>query len=150
MSRPLPIHRMTQRIDDEVADDDPRRHDFAAPPGERSQAGEQLAEIERLGQVVVGAGIEAGDSLLHRVERGEHQNGHLIPALSNGATDDDPALSREQDVENDRVVLVRRGERQGLRAGARRIDGKRGLAKPPHDRRPQLAIVFGKQNAHGP
>ena len=50
---------------------------FAAPPRERAQPSEQLAEIERLGEVVVGAGIEAGDALLDGVERRQHQNGHL-------------------------------------------------------------------------
>ena len=38
-----------------------RRERTAVAPRERAQAGEQLAEIERLGQVVVGAGVESLD-----------------------------------------------------------------------------------------
>ena len=66
----VPIHRMTQGVDDEVADDDPRSHDSPRRLVS-AQAGEQLAEVERLGQIVVGAGIEAGNSVLDRVERGQ-------------------------------------------------------------------------------
>ena len=56
-----------------------------------------------------------------------------------------PGVSRRED----RVVLVRHGKGQGLRASARGIDANE-ASRTPHDRRPQLAIVFGKQNAHGP
>ena len=51
-------------------------HLFALPAQQRVDAGDQLPAVEGLGQVIVGAGIQA----LHPVQkiglRGEHQNRH--------------------------------------------------------------------------
>jgi hypothetical protein len=41
---------------------------------ERVDARQQLAERERLGEVVVGAGVEAGDAILDAAARGEDQD----------------------------------------------------------------------------
>ena len=76
-----PPCRMAQGVDHEVAHHEPRRWVVAAPPREGAESREELAEVERFGEVVVGTGIEARDALIHAVERGEHQNGQLIPAL---------------------------------------------------------------------
>src|SRR6476646_7787336 len=46
----------------------------AAPAGKGAHAREQLSEGERLGQVVVGADIEAGNTVVDGVPRGEHQD----------------------------------------------------------------------------
>ena len=39
---------------------------------ERPQAGLQLGERERLGQVVVGAAVQPSHAVVHAIERGEH------------------------------------------------------------------------------
>ena len=48
-----------------------RRH---APAAQRSHPGEHLLEVEGLGEVVVGAGVEAGEPVLDVVAGGEHQD----------------------------------------------------------------------------
>ena len=49
---------------------------------QRAQAGEQLLALERLDEVVVGAGVEALDAGLDRVARGEHEDRHVVGDLS--------------------------------------------------------------------
>ena len=54
----------------------------AAPRGGRRRSsarrrGEQLLQVERLDEVVVGAGVEALDAGVDRVARGEHQDRHV-------------------------------------------------------------------------
>ena len=65
-------------VDHQPADHDlllARRHD-RLPPQVRADAGEQLAEPERLGEVVVGAGLQA-DHDVHLVgARGQHDQHH--------------------------------------------------------------------------
>src|SRR5450432_916746 len=40
-----------------------------------TEAGEKFLEIERLGEVIVSAGIEARDAIVHRAARGQHEDG---------------------------------------------------------------------------
>ena len=44
----------------------------------RADPGEQLVERERLGEVVVGAGVETVDAVADRVAGGEHQDGQVV------------------------------------------------------------------------
>src|SRR3546814_6322036 len=46
----------------------------AFAPDQRTQAGLEFLDRERLGQVVVGAGAQAGELLVERVARGQHQH----------------------------------------------------------------------------
>ena len=41
---------------------------------QRAQPRQQLAECERLDEVVVRAGVESGDAVRHRLARGEHED----------------------------------------------------------------------------
>ena len=51
-----------------------RRQGIAAPPGQRPQPGHQLAERERLAQVVVGAQGQSVDPVVDRARGGQHQD----------------------------------------------------------------------------
>ena len=44
------------------------------PALERTEPGQQLAEIERLDQVVVGAGVQPGDPVSRGIPRSQHQH----------------------------------------------------------------------------
>src|SRR6266567_1615174 len=60
------------------------RASCAAPPHERAYPGEELIELERLGEIVVGAGIQPTHHVLGGVARRQHQNGRrasLTPQL---------------------------------------------------------------------
>ena len=66
-------------VDLELVDVDHRgrRRGVRDAPQRRADAREQLLGVERLGHVVVGAGVERGDLVLLSVARGEHDHGHV-------------------------------------------------------------------------
>ena len=57
---------------------------------QRAQAREQLAEVERLHQVVVGACVEPADPVLHLVSRREHQHRHPVLVAPQLPADGEP------------------------------------------------------------
>ena len=74
-----------RRIEPQVADREHGRPLDVAAAHERAQPREELGERERLRQVVVRARVEAGDPVLDRVARGEHQHGRPDPGLAQRA-----------------------------------------------------------------
>ena len=58
-----------------------------------ADAGVELVELERLDQVVVGAGVEAGDPVAARVAGGEHDHRRRIVAGAGGAQHREPVGS---------------------------------------------------------
>src|SRR5260370_197243 len=62
----------------EVGDANFGRAELTGTAQQRTEAREQLAEFERLGEVVVSTVIEAGDAGLDGIARGQHQNGHAL------------------------------------------------------------------------
>ena len=83
-----------------------RRH----PAQKRPQAGEQLLERERLREVVVRAGVEAGDAALHLGAGGQHQHGHAVSLSADPAAHLQAVDARHQDVEDHGVGLAVRLE----------------------------------------
>ncbi len=55
--------------------------DRPRPPVQRPDTGDQLARLERLGEIVVGAAVQPLDPLLRPPERGQHQDGLLDTRL---------------------------------------------------------------------
>ena len=85
------------------------------PAQRRPQPGQQLVHAERLGHVVVGAGVERGDLVRLAVAGGEHDDRHLRPAPQ-PADDLEPSMpgSPRSRITSVGVVLGR--ERQRLLA----------------------------------
>ncbi len=54
----------------------------ARAPQQRAHAREQLAQRERLDEVVVGARVEPGDAVVDLLARGEHQHGRAVAAFA--------------------------------------------------------------------
>ena len=76
-----------------------RRLDPAQDGGDAQQ---QLARLERLGQIVVGARLQARDPVLRRAARGQQQDRHLaLAAQLLGQRQ--AVLARHHDVEHDQV-----------------------------------------------
>ena len=72
--------------------------------GQRPQPGDHLAEGEGLDQVVVRTSIEAGDTIVDRVARGEHQDRALDAPIAKAAGDLEAVQPGQHDVEDDGVV----------------------------------------------
>src|SRR3954469_2504875 len=96
------------RVQGEVGDDERRAAARRSAAQQGAQAGEQLLALERLDEVVVGAGVEALDARLDRVARGEHQDRHVVGGPQ-AAGDLDAVDLRQPEVEDHEVGVVRRG-----------------------------------------
>ena len=144
------MRAMTARVDDEIAHAELRRYSVPVTPGERAQARQKFAEIERFGEVVIGALIEPGNALLDTVQRRQHQDRHRIATRTNSATHHQSAHLRHQNVEYDRVERLRRREGEGLRSSICQLDRVRRLMQAAHHRGAELRVVFGEQQTrHG-
>ena len=81
----------------------------------RVHARQQLARVERLGQVVVGADLEADDAVDVLHLGGEHDDGRTVAGGAQPAADRQAILARQHQVEDDQVdVLARHQPVQGL------------------------------------
>jgi hypothetical protein len=72
---------------------------------EGADTSEQDGEGERLGYIVVGAGIEAFDDVGDGVAGGEHQNGDVLLHFAEAAGDLNAVDARKHDVKKDEVEL---------------------------------------------
>ena len=95
----------------------------AAASNESPEPREQLAEVERLHQVVVRAAIEALDPGVDGVTRRHHQDRHQRPGGADRAADGESVFDRQHHVEDDRIVIGRACPEEGRLAIGRHIDG---------------------------
>jgi hypothetical protein len=63
--------------------------------------------MKRFGQVVVRAGVETDDAIVHGVPSGEHEHRNRVAVRPKFATHVEAAFRRQQEVENDDIVRHR-------------------------------------------
>ena len=116
-------------------------------PSARTRA-TQFGEVERFGEVVVGAEAEAFDPVVQRVGRGEHEH-PAVSAVRGDLPADVVAVDAGQvAVENDHVVAGDRDPLQGFGAVRRDVDGHALAAQPGRDRPGQDLEVLHDQHPH--
>ncbi len=93
------------------------------PAQHRADPGQELAQREGLGDVVVGSKLEAADAVGFLSPRREHDDRHVDTFLPERATHVPPAHPGHHDVEQDEIGGAAQGERQRLLA----VGGRRGL-----------------------
>src|SRR5271157_4075085 len=118
------------------------------PPQQGAQAGQQFLEVEGLGKVVVGPGIEALNAIVHGAARGQHEDGSAKARTAQFPADGVAVLHRQHDVENHDIVLVDGGLIQGLFAVAGDIDGVGLFAEAFGDEAGDSGFVFNQQDPH--
>ena len=86
---------------------------------QRAHPREQLLERERLDQIVVGAGVEAGDPVADAVARGQHQDRQRLPSSRSRRATSRPSMTGMSTSSTTRVGLLRGdpGERVGAVLG---------------------------------
>ncbi len=108
----------------------------------------QLGEVEGLGEVIVGACIEAGDALLHAVERGQHHHrqGGLFGAhlLQHGQAVD----QGQAEIEHADVEILLQQQVLGDRAVGGDFDLEAAGFQAGGERIGQDGVVFGEQEFH--
>src|SRR4051794_24935940 len=117
--------------------------------GQRPQPRQQLAEVERLDQVVVRAGVEPGDPVGHRVARGEHQDRGADLAVAQPPAGLEPVDARQVDVEDDRVVRRRLGHPHGVLARRGDVGQQPLLREATAQQGCQAGLVLHQEHAHG-
>lgn len=94
-------------VDDEIADDDARarvRLRFATPE-HGVQTREELARVERFGNIVVGAEVETDDAIVVVAAGREHDHGY-VAGLADFPADGESVVAGEHDVEQDGIEWV--------------------------------------------
>ena len=126
-----------------------RRQRDRRPAPERPHARDQLGELERLGEVVVGAELEALDAVADRAGRGQHQHPRLAVLGDEPAADQIAVHARQVTVEHDDVVGVQRDVCDRVGAVERDVDGHALGAQSFGQRPSETLVVFDDQHPHG-
>ena len=119
------------------------------PPQQRARAGHQLANAERLGEVIVGAAFEAEHLVALFATRRQHQDRHiLVRALApHRAADRNAIDARQHQVENDQIEGLGTGADERLLAVGHRLDLEALEAEVELDQLANVRFVFDDQNA---
>ena len=145
---PVPPGQASGGVESQVADLD-RRGPLALPTADQSpQPGQELGEGEGLGQVVVGAAVEAGDPVLDRSSSGQHQHRRPDAVLSHPPAGLEAVDPRQDHVEHDSVVGGGAGLREGLLAACCDIDRQILLGEATPDQRRHLHLILDHQDLH--
>ncbi len=141
-------HLATDAVELERADAELR--EAGRPTDERPDASDELLDLERLHEEVVGAGLEAEDSLAELTARGQHEDRGRQPGLAKLPADGEPVDIGEHPIEHDEVVDPRWRLRQSLRARCARVCREPLLDEHPHEETRELYVVLNDQDLHGP
>ncbi|MDT4875979.1 hypothetical protein FQZ97_1113900 [compost metagenome] len=130
----------------------PERHDeVGAHRGAACQcthARQQLVHREGLGQVVVGAAVQAQHALGHVGHGGEHEHGAGDVVLRQERDEREAVAVGQPAVEHDHVVGRAERGLLGRAQRARHIDHRLVLAQRRRERLRQVGFVFDKQDSH--
>jgi len=114
-----------------------------------SQAGEQLGERERLGEIVVSALLEAADAIVDGAARGEDENRRTDAELAQPEDEGDAILVRQAEVDDEDVEGIVDSEALGGFAVGRGFNFVSGLFKRAAQETLNIDFVFDEQKAHG-
>jgi len=120
-------------------------------PQQSAHPGDELLECKRLRDVVVGAGVQAGDTIVDLVSRCEHQHRYPVAAAAKPPADVQAVHVGHQHVENDGVrlaVAVRLEALQCLLAVGCELDLVPLELERSTQRLPHSAFVVDDQNLH--
>ncbi len=119
------------------------------PPQQRTGAGHQLANAERLGKVIVGAAFETEHLVAFFAPGGEHQDRHiLVRALAaHGAADGNAVDARQHQVEDDQIERLRSGPHQRLMPVGNGLNLEAFEAEVELNQLADMGFVFDDENA---
>ena len=127
-------------------------HRRRGPPGRPSQQrpdpGDEHGEGERLGEVVVGAGVERLGLVEVAALGGEHQDRRPVAGLPQVGADQVAVAARQHDVEHDQVVAALGRHPQPVLAVEGDLDGVALGLEAPLDGRGDLLVVLDQEQFH--
>ena len=119
-------------------------------PDQGAQPRQHLLDAERLGHVVVGAGIEARDLLRPGIARGQDQHRHIAAPGAPSGEHGHAVDFRQPQIQHHRIVGLGVAEEMALLAVEGGVDGVVGLAQRGDELAVQVFIVLDYEYAHGP
>jgi D-alanyl-D-alanine carboxypeptidase/D-alanyl-D-alanine-endopeptidase (penicillin-binding protein 4) len=141
-------HFMRGRIQDHFA----HLHQALGASGlaarECAHAGRQLLQIEGLDEVIVGAGVEPGHAVGHRIACSGDENGNGAAAFTQGAQHGQAILLRQAQVQQQHGVVLGAQGHVGRLAVLHPVDGEAVLAQTLAHGFSHHGIVFHQQYAH--
>jgi hypothetical protein len=143
-------HATRGRIERDVADGQDRRSRRGTPARESTQPRQQLAECERLDEVVVATGIEALHPVVHRVTRREEEDGHAVPGGTQFAAEAEAVAVGDHHVEDRDVVRRLAGHPARVLDEADMVDRVPLPPEAAHEQIAQAHIVLEQQQLHDP
>jgi NAD(P)H-hydrate repair Nnr-like enzyme with NAD(P)H-hydrate epimerase domain len=142
-------HAATARVERQPTVLQQWRRQALRAPDQRAHAGQQFLHVERLGQVVVGPGIDAGDLFVPAVARGEDEHRHRAACLAPLPQHREAIEQRQSRVEHHGVVGLGQAQVQRVAAIAGLVDRVAGLGQAGTQRRAQRRFVLDEQQPHG-
>src|ERR1051325_2678486 len=136
------------RVDAQGPDLDLRGSKTGGAAQKRAHAGQQLFGIERLGEIVVGSGIESRDLVAPAVARGEDQDRHLATVLAPLLEHAHAIHLGQAEIQNHRIVGFGVAEEVTFLAVARDIDHVAGVDQRLLELTLQVLVVLNKKDAH--
>jgi D-alanyl-D-alanine carboxypeptidase/D-alanyl-D-alanine-endopeptidase (penicillin-binding protein 4) len=110
----------------------------------------QFADLERLDQVIVGAGVEADQLVLQRVAGGQHQHrGGALGVLAQLAAKIQTIHAGQHQVQHDHVVAVLGGQAQAGHAVRGIVEAVAAALEELADHLGDAAVVFDQQDQAG-
>ncbi len=114
---------------------------------QRADPGQDFLEMKRLGDIVVGAGVETLHLVAPAVARGEDQHRHGAPVAAPGLQHRNAVHLRQADIEHDRVIGLAVAEKVPLLAVERAIDHVAGVGQRRRELAIEIGIVFNDEQA---
>jgi hypothetical protein len=126
-----------------------RRRDPRAPH-QRIEPGSQLAERERLGQIVVPACAQAANAVVDLGQGAQDEDRRALPGLTQHLDDGEPVdLAGQHAVHDDHVVRFARREEHSVAPVGRMIGGVARLLQSLDDELADALVVLDQQELHG-
>ena len=145
--RPARLTRRLARSSTMSAAGDHRGRGRAAA-GERADPGDEFGERERLGQVVVGAEVEAVHPVAHRARRGQHQDAGLRRRADQRGADRVAVDAGQVTVQDDDVVGVQQRLLDGGRAVVGHVRADALVAQAVGDVVGQFGLILDHEHPH--
>jgi hypothetical protein len=143
-----PVHGPGRRIQAKVASGQRGGPLACPPPQQRPRPGGKLVEGERLGQVVIGPGVQPADPVGHSATCREHEDRRPLAPLPQPAAQLEPVHVGQHDVKDNRVVRMLDRHPQALFTGQGHIDRIPLLLQPALEHRRHLHRILDHQKPH--
>ncbi len=135
-------------VQDEGAALEERALLFGTPANEGVYAGDQLSEIERLDQIVIGAPVEAFDSVIDGILGRQHDDGRVFPLLTQLLDRLKAIDAGQHDVDDETVVVGGSALGQALFTVVGAVDGEPVFAEAFGENLDEVLVILDDQNFH--